>query len=63
MPRKAPSPKATRKQVLLRLDRDVVKRVDHLAVEWELYRGEAMEILLRIALDQAERQKKKPSSA
>lgn len=60
MPRKAPGPKITRKQVLLRLDRDIVKRVDHLAVEWELFRGEAMEILLRIALDQAERQKTKP---
>ena len=61
MTREKRSQQDNRKQVLVRLDRDVVKRVDHLAVEWDVFRGEAMEILLRIALDQAERKKTKPS--
>ena len=60
MVRKKRTQEDDRKQVLVRLDRDIVKRTDHLAVEWDVYRGEAMEILLRIALVQAERRKTKP---
>lgn len=36
-------------QVVVRLDKDVVKRVDHIAVDWDSFRGEAMERLLKVA--------------
>lgn len=39
--------------VHIRLSKDVLKAVDHLAVEWDTYRGEAIERLLRAALPQS----------
>jgi hypothetical protein len=38
-------------QVVVRLDKDVVKSIDHIAVDWEAFRGEAMETLLRVATE------------
>ena len=37
--------------VQVRLPVDLVKVIDHLAVDWDVYRAEAMERLLRQALE------------
>lgn len=46
----------TKKQVVIRLDKDLVKRIDHISVEWDKYRGEAIERLLTIAIQQLDKQ-------
>lgn len=38
-------------QVMVRLPRSLVREIDHLAVDLDLYRGEVMTLLLREALD------------
>lgn len=38
-------------QVVVRIDKDVVKQVDHLAVDWDSFRGETMERLLRMTAE------------
>ena len=40
----------------VRLNKKVVKQVDHLSVEWDVYRNEAIERLLRQALEIAQHQ-------
>jgi hypothetical protein len=40
-----------RVQVMVRLPRSLVKEIDHLAVDLDLFRGEAMALLLIDALD------------
>ena len=42
----------TKQQVVIRLEKDLVKRIDHIAVEWDVFRGEAIERLLTIAVGQ-----------
>jgi metal-responsive CopG/Arc/MetJ family transcriptional regulator len=44
----------SRKLVQVRLPADLVKQIDHMAVEWGIKRGPAMERLLREALERAE---------
>lgn len=46
-----------RKQIVIRLDKEVVRRVDLVGVEWDTYRSETIERLLRFGLEQAEPQK------
>lgn len=43
--------KADRLAVMVRLPRDLVREVDHLSVDEDLYRGEMMALLMREALD------------
>ena len=45
-----------KQQVVIRLDRDLVKRIDHIAVEWDDFRGAAIERLLSIAVEYVENQ-------
>ena len=40
-----------REMVHVRLDARLVRRIDHLAVDWRSYRNEAVERLLREALE------------
>ena len=40
----------TPKQVVLRLPAELVKRVDYRAVDWDVFRSEAIRRLLEIAL-------------
>ena len=40
-----------RKQVVVILDRELVKRIDHWAADRDLYRRHAIELLLLAALD------------
>ncbi len=47
---------AEKQQVVIRLDKDLVKLIDHLSVDWENYRGEAIERLLTIAIQQLDKQ-------
>lgn len=47
-----------KQQVVVRLDKELVKRIDHVAVDWESFRGEAIERLLRMAVEQVEQQGK-----
>ena len=42
-----------KQQVVIRLEKDLVKRIDHIAVEWDVFRGEAIERLLGIAVEQS----------
>lgn len=42
--------------VQVRLSEDLVKDVDHLSVEWNLYRNETVEKLLREAIDTYKKQ-------
>ena len=46
-----PSGKVDPEVVHVRLDRELVRQVDHLAVDWGLFRGPAMERLLRLGLE------------
>ena len=49
--------KASRKvQVMVRLPEDLVKELDHLGVDLDLYRSEMIELLLRESLDTRKRQ-------
>ncbi len=43
-----------KKQVVVHLDRDLVKRIDHIAVDWDMFRKYAIERMLTIAVDQVE---------
>jgi hypothetical protein len=45
-----------REMVHVRLDADLVRRIDHLAVEWRLYRNETMERLLKEAMEKYRQQ-------
>lgn len=57
---KKPETKKTdmRQQVILRLDKDLVKTIDHLAVDAEEYRQQTIERLLRSAVKTEKYQKK-----
>ncbi len=55
MPVKAPTV-PTKVLVQVRLSDELVKDVDHLSIEWGLYRNETMERLLREALDTYKKQ-------
>ena len=46
MPLSASEPPA-REMVHVRLNRELVREIDHLAVDWRMYRHEVMELLLR----------------
>ena len=41
----------TKQQVVAWLDKDLVRAIDHLAVDWEMYRQDAIEKLLRQAME------------
>ena len=41
-----------KKLVVVRLDRDLVKRIDHYAVEWGEFRGPTIERMLTIVVGQ-----------
>lgn len=45
-----------REMVHVRLDAELVKEIDHLAVDWRLYRSEAMERLLHEAVKKHRKQ-------
>lgn len=49
MPKGASEPSA-REMVHVRLDGEIVRKIDHLAVDWRVYRNEAVEIVLREGL-------------
>jgi len=51
-------PTDTRQQVILRLDKVLVKTIDHLAVDAEEYRQQTIERLLRRAVETERHQKK-----
>jgi len=42
---------AKKQQVVVRLEKELLKRVDHIAVDWDAFRDEATERLLNIALE------------
>ena len=46
-----------RKQVVLRLDKELVRRIDIMGAHWDSYRSETVDRLLRKALDEFESQK------
>ena len=46
-----------RVRVLLDLDKDLVRRIDHIAVDWDALRKEAIERLLSMAVADVERRK------
>ncbi|MEX1253897.1 MAG: ribbon-helix-helix protein, CopG family [Dehalococcoidia bacterium] len=50
---KAPA-NGEREMVHVRLDAKLVRAIDHLAVDWRLYRNEAMERLLKEAITKYE---------
>ncbi len=41
-----------KKQVVVHLDRDLVKRIDHIAIDWGMRRKYAIERMLTIAVRQ-----------
>ena len=43
-----------KKQVVVRLDRDLVKHIDHFAVDWGEFRGPTIERMLTIVVGQIE---------
>ncbi len=46
-----------RKQVVIRIDKDLLRRVDMLGVEWDAFRSQVIDRLLRWAVENAEKQK------
>lgn len=46
-------------QVVLRLSKSVLKRVDHIGIEWDTYRTETVERMLNIAADKIEQEGRK----
>ena len=44
-----------RKLVQVQLPVDLVRQIDHLSIDWEVYRGAAIERLLREALERYKR--------
>ena len=42
------------KMIHIRLEADLVKRLDHLAVDYDLFRTDAIEMLLEVAVKHAE---------
>ncbi len=47
----------SKQRVLLDLDRELVRRIDHIAVDWDDYRKDAIARLLQIAVDKVEEEK------
>ena len=43
-----------KKQVVVHLDRDLVKRIDHIAIDWGMRRKYAIERMLTIVVGQIE---------
>jgi predicted transcriptional regulator len=46
-----------RVRVLLDLDRDLVRRIDHIAVDWDAFRKQAIERLLLRVVGEEEKEK------
>lgn len=57
MPPSASEP-IDREMVHVRLDRELVRKIDHLAVDWRMYRNEAIERVLREGLMNLETQQR-----
>lgn len=49
-----------REMVHVRLDPELVRQIDHFAVDWRVYRADAMARLLRIAIAVQEQQRELP---
>lgn len=51
MPQDSAPPK---QRVVIDVDKVLLKRIDHIAVDWDRYRKEAIEVLLEIAVGKVE---------
>ncbi len=49
-----------REMVHVRLDTELVRQIDHFAIDWRMYRADAMERLLRVAIALQEQQRELP---
>ncbi len=49
-----------REMVHVRLDPELVRQIDHFAIDWRMYRADAMERLLRVAIALQEQQRELP---
>lgn len=58
MPPSRPIP-PERQRVLIEVDKDLLKRIDHISIDWDVYRKEAIERLLAMAVQKVEQESRR----